>query len=428
MTSTKVSIENVNQFTRKLKWVVEGDVVTNAFQRVYSEIRKTAHLKGFRPGKAPLQTIKSLYGSTATRDVVEEIVGSAYTAALREHRLNPVGDPQFDFGTPVEGQMFEFSATVEVTPEVKLKKVEGLSVKKETYQFKPEKLEETIRNIRKSNSSWEPVLELRPAQMGDRAKINFSGFVDNEPLKNGDGTGFLLELGSRQFIEGFEEGVVGMKVGDHKELHLKFPEAYGEASIAGKPVLFKVELMELQKEILPEFDGALLEKLGMTDKSVEDFKKLIQEDIENSEKKRIEDEYRENLMSKLVEENPIQLPPGLVAKQKKMMIDQARKKWIEEGQDKEKFVDYAMKWDEDFTKSAIRVLSATLLIREIAEQKSFFPTDADMDARLDSYAQKTGIERSRLDVYYKDPENRDRLASQMTEERVFEYLGQNAKN
>ena len=198
----KSSVEKVSSLERKLNIEVPATVVNSAFDSAFKAVQKQAHIKGFRPGKAPIATIKSVYGSRVIQDVVQDLVQKHYAMAIRQHQLAPINYPEFEFDAPSEDKSFSFSANFEVRPEVTLKKYEGLEVEKEKYEADQKRVDEIIENIRRSRATTVDVLEDRAAQNGDIAIVDFEGFVDGKPLENGSGKDHNLELGTKSFIDG----------------------------------------------------------------------------------------------------------------------------------------------------------------------------------------------------------------------------------
>ncbi|WP_374027726.1 trigger factor [Bdellovibrio bacteriovorus] len=194
--------------------------------------------------------------------MVQDLIQKHYAEALNEHKLEPISYPEFEFADPTENKDFSFSAAFDVRPEITLKKYEGLEVEKEKAEFDPKKIDQVLENIRASRATFEVVAEDRAVKMGDIAVINFEGFMGGAPLENGSGTDHHLELGAKQFIEGFEDGIVGMKKGETKTLSLKFPDPYHSAELAGKPVEFKVTLNQIKAKVLPELTNEFLATLG----------------------------------------------------------------------------------------------------------------------------------------------------------------------
>ncbi len=417
----KSNVEKVSNLSRKLNIEVPAETVQSTFQKIFVGLQKEVNIKGFRKGKAPLTTIKSLYGDRVKQDVVQDLIQQHYAKALVEHKLEPVSYPEFEFEDPTDAQNFAFTAAFDVRPEINLKKYEGLEVEKEKYSFDDAKVTEALDNIRTSKATLEDVKEARPAQNGDVAIIDFEGFVDGKPLENGAGTNHHLELGAKQFIEGFEEGVLGMKVGDKKTLNLKFPDPYHSKELAGQPVEFKVTLTALKEKTLPEFTPEFLESLGGA-KDLADLKASIRKDIEGADHKRIDDAFRNRILKKLVQANPVEVPATLMKEQKASLVEDFKKRMGEQGMPATDFESYVQKWDGDFEKTATEMIQSSFLIDAIAKKHDLFCTKEDLDAKYAEYAKQTGLEESRIREFYARPEQTSRLTYMITEEKVINFL------
>lgn len=422
----KTNVEKVSNLERKLNIQVPANIVGATFNRAFQGIQKQAHVKGFRPGKAPIATIRTMYSDRVQQDVAQDLIQKGYIEALKEHKLEPINYPEFEFDVPVEGQEFAFSAMIEVRPEIALKKYEGLDVEKEKFDFDEKKVDQVMDNIRSSRAQLVDVLEDRAATNGDVAVIDFEGTVDGKPLEGGTGFGHQLELGAKQFIDGFEEGVVGMKVGAEKTLNLKFPEQYHAADLSGKAVQFKVTVKGLKKKDLPELTDEFIKSMGGND-TVESLKKTIREDLESTEKKRIETDFKNRLLKVLVKNNPVEVPPSLMKEQKQALINDMKNKMMEQGMTDEQFADYASKWDKDFNGTAAEMIQAGFLIDTIAKKHELAWNDEDLDAKFDEYAKQTGIDISRIKEFYSKPEQMQRITYLITEEKVIKFLSTSAK-
>jgi len=422
----KTNIEKVSSLHHKINVEIPAAVVQTAFNRVFQDIQKQVSVKGFRKGKAPIATIKSMYADRVQQDVAQELIQMHYIKALTDSKLEPISNPEFEFDIPSETKDFSFSASFDVRPEVTLKKYEGIEVEKEKFAFDDSKVNEVLENIRSSRSSFEDVLELRAAQVGDVAIVDFEGFVDGKPLENGTGTNHNLELGAKQFIEGFEEGVVGMKVGDSKTLNLKFPSPYHSAELAGKPVEFKVKLTGLKKKVLPELNDEFLATLGGPT-SLEELKKTIREDLEGTEKKRVEDAFKNRLLKKLVQENPVEVPASLLKDQKNSLIEDFKKRMTEQGMSPVDFQDYVTKWDGDFEKTAAEMIQSSFLVDALAKKHDLRCKEEDLAVKYQEYSAQTGIEEARIREFYARPEQTSRLSYMITEEKVIAFLNSKVK-
>ncbi len=422
----KSNVEKVSNLSRKLNIEVPATVVQTSFQKVFQGLQKEVSIKGFRKGKAPLATIKSIYGDRVKQDVVQDLIQQHYAKALVEHKLEPISYPEFEFEDPSEAKDFSFSAAFDVRPEITLKKYEGLEVEKEKYTFDDAKVDQVLENIRASKATFEDVTEARAAKNGDIAVIDFEGFVDGKPLENGAGKNHHLELGAKQFIDGFEEGVVGMKVGEEKTLKLAFPTPYHSKELEGKAVEFKVTLQSLKAKVLPELNAELLASLGGPS-DLESLKKTIREDLEGSDKKRIEDAFKNRLLKKLVQANPVEVPASLHKEQKASLIADFQKRMKDQGMGEADFSSYAEKWDSDFDKTASEMIQSSFLIDTIAKKHDLFCTDADLDNKYAEYAKQTGIEETRIREFYARPEQTSRLTYMITEEKVIAFLMKTVK-
>ncbi len=422
----KSTVENTSTLGRKINVAVPVDAVRSAFDRVFSSIQKNAEIKGFRKGKVPMATIRTMYKDRVMGDVANELINQFYFHALTEHKLEPIGNPELEFDDPTEIKDFNFTAVVEVRPEVVLKKYEGLEVLKEKFELSPDAVDKVLENIRSSRASLETVLEDRTAQNGDTAIVDFDGYVDGEPLQGGKGTNHPLELGSKSFIDGFEEGIVGMKPGAEKSLNLKFPTPYHAKDLEGKAVEFKVKLNELKKKVLPELNEEFLKTLGGPS-DLESLKTSIREDIERGEQKRIEDAFKNRLLKVLVSSNPVEVPQSLLKDQKAMLVEDFKKRMQQQGMTEADFTDYVSKWDKDFETTAREMIQASFLVDEIARKHDLVCKQEDYDNKMSEYAKQTGIEESRVREFYSQQEQMRRLTYTITEDKVMAFLKNTVK-
>jgi trigger factor len=426
----KSTLENVSSLERRLNIEVPAEVVTGAFDRVFRSIQKDAQIKGFRQGKAPLATIKSVYGDRVKQDVLQEVLQNAFFQAIQENKVNPVSSPEFEFTLQQlnEGQNFAFTANFEVRPEIILKNYEGLAIELEKFEVDEKRIDAVIDNIRNAHAEWIDLLELRPAQLEDMAKMDFVGKVNGELLENGSGHDFELELGSGRFIPGFEEGIVGMKVADTKTVSLKFPDNYHVADLAGRPVDFQVTLKSLKKKSLPELTPEFLAgKMGPGIDSPEALRENVRKDLVETEKKRIDSDLKNRLLRALVRANPTDVPPSLLKEQKAALVEDMKKRLTQQGLNEDDFAAYTDKWDADFDTTAREMIQSGYLVDAIATQHELSFNDEDLEKKYAEYAQQTGIELARIRDFYSRPEQVQRLTYMITEEKVIEFLMKTAK-
>lgn len=416
----KTNLESVSNLEKKLKIEVPTQTVNAEFSRAFKYLQREANIKGFRKGKAPIATIKSMYGDKVKSDVVQNIVQSTYWNALKEHKLIPVSMPSIDFEDLKEDAPFTFTASFEIRPEVKIQKKTGFTVEKEKLNVSDERINSVVENVRQSNASFETVTEARPLTKGDFSIIDFEGFINGAPLENGSAKGHQLEIGANQFIPGFEEALVGMKVGEQKEVSLKFPADYHVENLKDQPVVFKVTLNEIKTKALPELNEEFFKKIGQTDlKSLQD---QIRKEMEESDSQKIEQELRDKVMKAFVDANPVEAPKSLLEEQRKALVADFENRLKSQGLSDENFAEYQAKWNDDFDKTAEFMVKSAFLIDKLAEEEKLHATDADMEEKFEDMAKRFGMEKEKIKNFYKEKEGLQKMSYQITEDKVFKYI------
>ena len=417
----KSTIENTGGLERKIQIEVPANKVTTAFDRAYRALQKEANLKGFRKGKAPMDVIKSTYSEKVKGDVVQNLVSESYIAALQEHELNPISQPQVDFTFIEENKDFSFTATIEVRPEVNLKKFEKLKVEREVLTIDEKRIDEVIERIRESRVEMTPVLEDRPAQNGDTVEIDFNGLINGAPLEGGQAEKYPLELGSNSLIPGFEEAIVGMNVGGEANLKLNFPADYGNTELAGKPVEFNVKLHSIKKKTLPEVTDEFAKSLGGYE-DLAGLKKAIRDDLEQDETKRISEDFKGRLLKELVKNNPVDVPDQLKTQQKAALVADVEKRLSQQGMSATDVAEYKKKWDSDFDETASFMIQSSFLIDALAEKWQMDATKDELKQKLEEYSKQTGLDMGKLKEFYGEGSRMNQLEHQITEQKVVNKL------
>lgn len=416
----KTTLEKPSKLERKLHVEVPAEKVNETLERVYANIQDSVTIKGFRKGKAPIATVKTMYKDRVQDDVIREIIESNYFEAVQSEKLEPISQPQFEFDKLIEGEAFKFTASFEVKPEVKLEQHEGLPVEKEKLELDDERVDSHLLRLRESKATEAPLFEDRPAQKGDLATVDFEGFIAGAPVENSKGVDQTVELGNSGFIPGFDDGIIGMRTGITSSLNLKFPEDYPN-DLANKDVTFKVTLKKLAKKSLPDLNEDFVKTVSDF-KSVDELKNAIRDDIKKSEEGRIKKDLRNRILKALVERNPVEVPPTLLREQKMALMADIQQRMQQQGFNQDQFKEYVAKWDQDFENSAKFIIQSSFLINAVADKHGLKATSNEMDERLTTYAAETGIEVKKLKEFYGQPDRQSSLRFQITEEKVVDYL------
>ena len=248
------TVENLEKSMAKITITVDADAFEEAMVKSYNKNKKNISIQGFRKGKAPRKMVEKLYGPEVFyEDAANFAIPDAYEEAAKESGLEIVSRPEIDVVEIEKGKDFVFTATVAVKPEVTLGDYKGIEVEKKTVKVMAADVNAEIDKVREQNSRMITV-ENRGIKKDDTAVIDFEGFVDGEPFQGGKGEDYSLVIGSHSFIDTFEDQLVGKKAGEEVDVNVTFPEEYHEASLKGKPALFKVTVKEIKKKELPKLD------------------------------------------------------------------------------------------------------------------------------------------------------------------------------
>ncbi len=281
-----------------------------AVQAAYLKNKSQIYIPGFRKGKAPRQVVEGMYGSEVFyQDALDELAPKAYELGVTENELRVVGAPTITNVEVTDGRTASYTFSVDLYPVVTLGQYKGLEAVKPVVAISDEDVDKELESVRKRNARQVSVDD-REAQMGDTAKIDFDGFLNGERFDGGKAEGYSLELGSGSFVPGFEEQIVGMKVGEEKDINITFPEDYVE-DLAGKDVVFKVKLHDLTVAELPELDDEFAGDNGFD--TLADYRVNIREELEKKANEKAESEFRSEVMRQAAENITATIPESMIA-------------------------------------------------------------------------------------------------------------------
>jgi len=418
----KANLENTTKLQRKLNIEIPAETVQEYFKNATIKAQKESNVKGFRPGKAPLPTIKKMYSDTITKWATDDLINTHFIKSMVEHKVQIAGEPEFEFGWPADGEKFEFSAYFEVYPEVSLTKIEGLAVEKLKTQVTEIEISETIERLRNGGAKWIP--KEGAAQKGDQVSIDFNGEIEGQSDARLSGYGMTVELGSNQLIEGFESGLEGLNVSDKKSLNLQFPLEYHSADFAGKPVTFHVEVKSVSLKVLPELNEEFAKTFGK--ETMAKLSEMISQDLSQRVEKESKRHFEETLIHSLVAANPIEVPKFFVNRQKEHLIKNLEKDWKEKGQSEGEIHAYIQKWEADFERLAHEMIQAEFLVMEVAKLNHLDATEEDFVAKMKDYAMQTGIDMDRVIEYYSDANRKKQMLTTLSREKVVKFLSDKA--
>ncbi|MCW8828807.1 MAG: trigger factor [Gammaproteobacteria bacterium] len=306
----QVSVETTGGLERRMTVEVPEDRIDGEVQSRLQRLARTAKIKGFRPGKVPMKVVAKQYGRQVRDEVVGEVIQATYFEAINQEKLQPAGMPTIEPKVNEPGKSLQYTAIIEVMPEVELADLSGAKLEKVVAEVSDEDLEKMIDNLRQQRAEWKSVES--KAKEGDRLNIDFKGTIDGEEFSGGSSENVPVTLGSGRMIEGFEDGLVGAKAGDELTLDLKFPEDYGHKEVAGKPVQFAVKVNSVEEPLLPEVDEEFAKGFGIGDGSLEALRNEVRQNMERELQQAVTAKNKQAVMDALLEMNKIEVPTALV--------------------------------------------------------------------------------------------------------------------
>ncbi len=394
-----MSIKLVSHEDNKAKFnvVVEGADFEKAVQESYLKNRKSINIPGFRKGKAPRKIIEANYGKEVFYgDAIDKLMQDAYIKGIEELELEPISAPSGDMEEIEEGKDLTFMFEVETKPEPEIGDYSRIEVVKNEMTLADNDVDLYIEREREKNKVIKNV-EDRPAQEGDVANIDYEGFKDGEAFEGGKAEGYDLKLGSKSFIPGFEEEIIGKNVGDEFEINLSFPEEYHVEELKGQPVVFKVKLNELKEEILPEVDDDFAMDVSDFD-TLEEYKK----DIEAKLQKELDDQNKiqleNDVIAKLIEENDIPAPESMVESRIDQEVHEYSHNLQHMGFTMESFMNATHATEEDireqFREKSVKNVQAQILLDAIVKKENIDVSDEDVEAEYKDIVKQYGQEDS----------------------------------
>lgn len=382
-------MKNVHEVEIKLdkEWV-------SALDTIFKKKNKEVKIDGFRKGMAPKELYIKKFGiESLYMDAVDACISVAYKKALEQEKLVPVIEPRVDV-TGISDSNVIFKFVIVTKPEITLGDYKNLKVKKGKVEVTDEEVDHEIEHLR-GHMADIVVKETGKVENGDTAVISFTGIVDGKEVEGAKGENYPLEIGSHSFIPGFEEGLVGMKNGEEKELQLKFPENYVE-DLKGKDVTFKVTVNEIKTRVLPELNEDFFQDLGYEDvKTVDDLKKKIKADLEHEKEHQVDDEFLDKCLEKAAANMKVELNPEIIDEEVHRMIDQYAEQLKMQGMNIDEFYKMTGTKEEDLHKQmapeAEKRVKYRYLLEEIAEVEKLDFTEKEVKARAEEVAKSYGI-------------------------------------
>ncbi len=410
--SYEVEISERSSVEKNFSLKIEPQSFNNKFQKELSRITSKAHLKGFRPGRAPRAMVAKMYGSQIHTDIVSDIVNEALRKTVDENKLSLVGTSDFTMHEAKEGEPIAVSMVLSLYPEPEINKIEGVEVEVEVRNFSPEDLEERLGSVPEMFGEVVDVEDRTTVQDGDFITISYTGEASGEASDDLKGESVQLELGKNQLPEDIEKALIGISVGETREVLHMLPAAKesGNEEGASKEVLFKITLEKIKKKVLPELSDDLAKRTGVAE-TLEELKEFIEKDLKRSFDQKNRDSRDNAMIDAVVRENDFEVPQALIDREIRYMLAEMRLL----DPSKEDFHQAPVVQYREFLKDqAGSRVKRGVVVEQLLKDFKITSGKDEVESMLDDISRETGVERKDIEREYGYPtqmENLQRLCS-----------------
>jgi len=419
----QVTVEDISSVKKTLHVEISKEEVAREIDKAFDEVKRTAKIKGFRPGKTPRSVLEKMFKKDILADVSSRLIQNSFIDAIKEKDLRVVGRPKLDPPELKSEQPYTYAATVEVTPPIGDVEFKGLNLKRNQYRVSDAEVSAQLKMLQKNLAKLEKIPETRPAAAGDHVLIDFEGFREGKPFADTPLTeNFSLKLGDGRVLKEFDDQVIGMTPGATKEFPLAFPGDYGNKALAGQRLDFKVSLNEIRQEILPEIDDELAKRVGRYE-TLDALKQEITANLAEGYKKRVEQELNEQAFGTLLERVHFEVPEALVEMELEGIVEEAERSFSYRNTSLE---DMGLSREiiaEKYRDTALKQVKRHLILGKIIEQENLAVGEEEVEAALQTMAESFKQPVAEIRRYYREnPEKMDYFKHALLEKKAAKLI------
>ncbi len=414
----QVSVESIGKLERRMQVQVPAERVANEIASRLKTLSRTARLKGFRPGKAPLNVIRRQFGVQVHREVIGELLQSSFAEAVSANRLAPAGNPRIEPQSVDEGQDLRYVATFEVFPEVALQPVENLEVVRVTAEVAPADIDAMLERLRKQQVKFTAVG--RAADNGDRVVIDFDGSIGGVPFAGGKGENIAIVLGEGRMLPDFERGLIGAVANEDREVEVLFPADYRAAELAGKHATFKIHVRSVEESRLPDLDEEFCKAFGVNEGGIDKLREEVADNMRRELEQALRNQNKSVVMDKLLQANPIDVPNTLIEAQvRDLQADAMRRSGAKDPSQAPPA--------QAFVETAKRRAALGLILADIIKRQNLRVDPARANARLDEMVGAYGDAEAVKRAYLQNPDAMRQVENLALEDQAVDWVLTHAK-
>ncbi len=413
----------------KLTIEVPAEEFDKAMTAAYHKMKNQINLQGFRRGKVPQAMIEKVYGPEVFYDeAANRLINEYYPKELENCEEDVVSNPEIDVEQIGKGQNFIFTAVVAIKPEIKIGEYKGVEIEKVPAEVTEDEVMAEILKAQKENSRTVPV-EDRAAQLDDEVLINFDGYMDGEAFEGGKGENYKLTLGSHSFIDTFEDQIVGKNIGDSFDVNVTFPEEYHAADLAGKPAVFKVDLLGISAIELPELDDDFASEVSGFDTFAE-YKEDVKKILEVKKEKTVKSEKQARILEKLSETAEVEIPEAMIEYNQEKMFAEFEQSMMYQGLQMEQYLKLTNTSKEELLErikpDAIARIKTGLVLEEVVKLEGITATDEEFEEQLKNMANAYQMDVEKIKEIMGDKEA-ESVKQDVCSRKALDFLVANCK-
>jgi len=421
----KVELQDLNEVEKLLKVEVPKEKVNEVIQKITTQVRKKAKIKGFREGKVPVYLVKKLFKEEIEEKSIARIIEDTLNEAIKETKVEPLLRPKVEeLGELKEGESFNYSVLVEVRPEINIKREDyiGIEVERDSDELDEEEVDKVLNEFRYSFSGLKKVEKGEPIEERYVAVIKFEAYEGDKLIPGHQAEALFVDVGTGEFNEKVEKELIGKKEGDRFSVEVEYPEEGLNPLLAGKKVRYEIEVKEVYKRELKELDDEFVKSLNMGFETVEDLRESIKKRLSEEKKRKNENKFREKLLEKILEKVDFKVPSRYVELKLYQLLDQVRETLERDGLSFDKLNISMDKLKERLYPIAERQAKEELLLEKISELENIEIPQEEIDKTVENISKglKVSKEQARGIVYFN-------ILPKRLAEKTLQFLVNNAK-
>jgi trigger factor len=414
----QVSVENTGALERRMEISVPSDRIEKVVEERLKNVGRTARLKGFRPGKAPIKVIRQQFGAQVRQEVLNDLMQSSFAEAVSKEKLQPATGPRIEPISMGPGQDLKYRAVFEILPEIKLQDIEGLAVHRPVAEVTEADIEAMVQNLREQRPKFAEVE--RASKEGDRVTMDFTGKIDGEAFEGSEGKDVGVLLGAGRMLADFETGITGVKAGEQKQLDVRYPDEYHNKALAGRTATFDVQVKKVEEKLLPEVDEEFCREYGILEGGVEQMRREIAENMQRELEQNVRSRLKNQLLDGLLAANPIDVPNSLVDQRvRELQVETGRRMGAKDISQ--------LPPAETFVEPARRQVALGILIAELIRNADIKLDRKRVEERIADVAGGYPDPDTVVKAYHQDRNAMRQVENLVLEEQAVDYLLERAK-